>query len=314
MAWAAKRDTKRKEDLAYCLLGIFDVTMPMIYGEGGDQAFFRLQEQIMRKTRDHSILAWGLAREDEDSKGKSSQPIPGRVLAAAPSDFAHSGQIVSRDQLTTSLNSFDISGGSLRIRLPLLSSTSGETFGLLNCGPEHDTEKVVGIPLSEVAAGSSGDYIRPQGCHSVLQLITTRSTQARLIQIKNDIPITQSADIDQFYWLYDADEFAELDLHLVDTLEEQKELIGEIADINGKVQEKTKQLRQIRRERKTVENELKRLEEKKRAIVEAERTAVQDVHHLTATQKYLEEKRGPSITQFIEMRLREILERDANAT
>jgi hypothetical protein len=34
------RDTKTKEDLAYCLLGIFGVTMPMIYGEGGEQAFF----------------------------------------------------------------------------------------------------------------------------------------------------------------------------------------------------------------------------------------------------------------------------------
>ncbi|KAK0632802.1 heterokaryon incompatibility protein-domain-containing protein [Immersiella caudata] len=59
MSWAARRETKRKEDLAYCLLGIFDVTMPMIYGEGADQAFLRLQEQIMRMTRDDSILAWG---------------------------------------------------------------------------------------------------------------------------------------------------------------------------------------------------------------------------------------------------------------
>ncbi|KAI0554520.1 heterokaryon incompatibility protein-domain-containing protein [Xylaria curta] len=35
---------QRKEDLAYCLLGIFGISMPMIYGEGGEQAFFRLQE------------------------------------------------------------------------------------------------------------------------------------------------------------------------------------------------------------------------------------------------------------------------------
>ncbi|KAL2185795.1 hypothetical protein L209DRAFT_805373 [Thermothelomyces heterothallicus CBS 203.75] len=49
---AAGRETKRKEDMAYCLLGIFGVTMPMIYGEGGEQAFLRLQEQIMKKTGD----------------------------------------------------------------------------------------------------------------------------------------------------------------------------------------------------------------------------------------------------------------------
>jgi hypothetical protein len=45
MSWAAKRDTTRKGDTAYCLLGIFGIMMPMIYGKGGNQAFFRLQEQ-----------------------------------------------------------------------------------------------------------------------------------------------------------------------------------------------------------------------------------------------------------------------------
>ncbi|KAK3346636.1 heterokaryon incompatibility protein-domain-containing protein [Lasiosphaeria hispida] len=57
MCWAARRVTKRKEDMAYCLLGIFGVAMPMIYGEG-DRAFRRLQEQIMKDIGDDSILAW----------------------------------------------------------------------------------------------------------------------------------------------------------------------------------------------------------------------------------------------------------------
>jgi hypothetical protein len=35
MSWASKRKTTRIEDLAYCLMGIFDVNMPMLYGEGG---------------------------------------------------------------------------------------------------------------------------------------------------------------------------------------------------------------------------------------------------------------------------------------
>ncbi|AEO60391.1 hypothetical protein MYCTH_2120425 [Thermothelomyces thermophilus ATCC 42464] len=53
MSWAAGREAKRKEDIAYCLLGIFGVTMPMIYyGEGGEQAFPRLQEQITKKTKE----------------------------------------------------------------------------------------------------------------------------------------------------------------------------------------------------------------------------------------------------------------------
>jgi hypothetical protein len=45
LSWAAKRTTTRKEDGAYCLLGVFDVYMPLIYGEG-DKAFTRLKEEI----------------------------------------------------------------------------------------------------------------------------------------------------------------------------------------------------------------------------------------------------------------------------
>lgn len=44
-SWAANRDTKREEDAAYCLLGIFGVFMPAIYGEGNN-AFKRLQKEI----------------------------------------------------------------------------------------------------------------------------------------------------------------------------------------------------------------------------------------------------------------------------
>ncbi|KIN06945.1 hypothetical protein OIDMADRAFT_150200 [Oidiodendron maius Zn] len=46
MLWAEKRETKREEDKAYSLLGIFDVHMPLIYGEGRDSAFRRLREGI----------------------------------------------------------------------------------------------------------------------------------------------------------------------------------------------------------------------------------------------------------------------------
>ena len=57
MRWAAKRDTKKREDKAYCLLGIFNVFIPLIYGEG-DNAFNRLKDAITQL-----------------SKGKLSLPI-----------------------------------------------------------------------------------------------------------------------------------------------------------------------------------------------------------------------------------------------
>jgi len=58
MSWAASRKTTRPEDLAYSLLGIFDVNMPLLYGEG-DKSFHRLQLEILRQSSDQSLFAWG---------------------------------------------------------------------------------------------------------------------------------------------------------------------------------------------------------------------------------------------------------------
>ncbi|KAL9085775.1 MAG: hypothetical protein Q9165_007407 [Trypethelium subeluteriae] len=52
-AWAKDRQTKRKEDRAYSLLGLFGVFMPPLYGEG-DNAFARLQEVVEKKHLDSS--------------------------------------------------------------------------------------------------------------------------------------------------------------------------------------------------------------------------------------------------------------------
>lgn len=51
MSWAETRQTKREEDKAYSLLGIFDIYIPLIYGEGQNSAFKRLQEQIDKNSR-----------------------------------------------------------------------------------------------------------------------------------------------------------------------------------------------------------------------------------------------------------------------
>jgi len=44
--WAENRETTREEDWAYCLFGIFDVSMPALYGEGKEKAIQRLKEKI----------------------------------------------------------------------------------------------------------------------------------------------------------------------------------------------------------------------------------------------------------------------------
>ncbi|TQN66183.1 Vegetative incompatibility protein HET-E-1 [Colletotrichum shisoi] len=63
MSWASNRQTARREDIAYCLLGIFDIHMPLLYGEG-PRAFVRLQQEILRNSEDLSILLWACDEPD----------------------------------------------------------------------------------------------------------------------------------------------------------------------------------------------------------------------------------------------------------
>ncbi|PPJ60847.1 hypothetical protein CBER1_07233 [Cercospora berteroae] len=82
MSWASRRKTTKREDQAYCLLGIFNINMPLLYGER-EGAFRRLQEELIRTSNDQSIFGWRL---------KGSLPRVG-MLALGPSDFKHSGDI-----------------------------------------------------------------------------------------------------------------------------------------------------------------------------------------------------------------------------
>ncbi|TBU39339.1 heterokaryon incompatibility protein-domain-containing protein [Dichomitus squalens] len=65
LSWAATRETTRVEDQAYSLLGIFDINMPTLYGEG-ERAFRRLQEEIVRHVPDQSLFAWGNVYQGSD--------------------------------------------------------------------------------------------------------------------------------------------------------------------------------------------------------------------------------------------------------
>ena len=58
MRWASRRTTTRVEDEAYSLMGLFDINMATIYGEGM-KAFQRLQREILKQSSDTSLFAWG---------------------------------------------------------------------------------------------------------------------------------------------------------------------------------------------------------------------------------------------------------------
>ncbi|KAI1736806.1 heterokaryon incompatibility protein-domain-containing protein [Xylaria scruposa] len=83
MSWTSKREATRIEDLAYCLLGIFDVTMPLLYGEGS-RAFLRLQQEISRSTNDLTLFAW---QQDSSRLGQTTQ-FSG-IFAHSPGEFQY---------------------------------------------------------------------------------------------------------------------------------------------------------------------------------------------------------------------------------
>jgi hypothetical protein len=57
MVWASKRKTTRIEDMAYCLIGIFDIPLSIAYGEGR-LAFHRLQVEIVEHSHDQALFVW----------------------------------------------------------------------------------------------------------------------------------------------------------------------------------------------------------------------------------------------------------------
>ncbi|KAH7411490.1 heterokaryon incompatibility protein-domain-containing protein [Cadophora sp. MPI-SDFR-AT-0126] len=146
MSWAAKRQCTRIEDSAYCLLGIFGINMPLLYGEG-ENAFLRFQEEIFRVTDDHSLLAW-TSQYKCDSNGS--------VFATSPLDFLYSGNI---ERLHNEIGAPSlVTKKGLQISLPLEEESTlaslhypyyhfGQKFhAILNCG-ERATEKTNRILL-----------------------------------------------------------------------------------------------------------------------------------------------------------------------
>lgn len=94
MSWAAFRQTTRPEDRANSLLGLFDITLPTVYGEGY-QAFLRLQEAILTRSPDHSLFAWTLQNPRElVTSARGSRCNPYCILAPSPDCFYSSCSVV----------------------------------------------------------------------------------------------------------------------------------------------------------------------------------------------------------------------------
>ncbi|KAK7958654.1 hypothetical protein PG988_013502 [Apiospora saccharicola] len=135
MSWVAKRKTTRVEDIAYCMLGIFDINMPLLYGEGM-KAFTRLQEEILRSTNDHTIFCWAL-----------DETVPAgwvSILAPTPQTFKDSADYRSfRNSAlyyeSLSMTPYSMTNIGLSITLPVIFTPQG-VYAVLDAFFDADSD------------------------------------------------------------------------------------------------------------------------------------------------------------------------------
>ena len=149
MSWASRRAVTRIEDIAYCLMGIFDVNMPLLYGEG-QKAFIRLQEEIMKHSDDQSLFAWTDPTASEDYQHG--------LLAKSPAHFVNSGNIMPYHSWEPSAP-FSISNKGLRIELHLSPYEKDLYVAALDCPAPPGYERFLGIYLKRVPTGDH-QYVR----------------------------------------------------------------------------------------------------------------------------------------------------------
>jgi len=122
LSWASRRSTSRREDIAYCLLGLVGINMPLLYGEG-DKAFIRLQQEIIRQTDDESVFAW---RQPYASKTYMSG-----LLASSVNFFLHSADVRTLD---LERNPYTITNKGLDLTVFSFWDTASDTHIIpLNC-------------------------------------------------------------------------------------------------------------------------------------------------------------------------------------
>jgi Heterokaryon incompatibility protein (HET) len=159
MAWAAGRTTRFEEDRAYSLLGIFNVQMPTLYGEGEESAFRRLQEEIIKYSDDHSIFAWcNPEAAADDTTG-----------LLAPSARCFQTSSTYRRAPRRSTVPYAMTNKGLSIELCLLQLDAVNYVASLDC--EKDADHVIGLYLRCISTETQ-EYrrVRPNELTSVKKM------------------------------------------------------------------------------------------------------------------------------------------------
>lgn len=181
MSWASKRATTRIEDVAYCLMGLFDVNMPLLYGEG-ERAFTRLQEEIMKQSDDYSLFAWR-SSSGPDQLGEHAAGL----LASSPAAFANSGNVVRLSQfsyLHTLYTPLTISNKGIHLTLPVVEGGGNNWFALLNCTEDGRSGHCLALKVEALTL--IGEYFTVQSDRLLLLEISSLKGSVKSICIRRE--------------------------------------------------------------------------------------------------------------------------------
>lgn len=167
MSWAAKRRTTRPEDRTYSLLGLFGVSLPLIYDGDGSRAFKRLQEEIIKSSTDQSIFAWvQYGPSPFIQGGRTIFDQKCSILAPSPDCFRFSSNIVAFKR-EVSNTPYSLTNTGLDITQPIYKLISSGDLVLLevllDCYSEGNQDCRVSITVV--------------GSNSIYKLMRWRSTE-----------------------------------------------------------------------------------------------------------------------------------------
>lgn len=130
------------EDTAYCLMGLFDINVPLLYGEG-EKAFIRHQDEIMKDMDDQTLFLW-------ETDNMSPHMPPQGLLAQSPAELKGSAD-------TWSCITFPKLVSPLRPRTEGLHSTSRLEHGGDMCTMIYECQaaskpdiRLIGIKLQSI--------------------------------------------------------------------------------------------------------------------------------------------------------------------
>jgi hypothetical protein len=130
--------------MGYCLLGLFGVNMPMIYGEG-EKAFLRLQHDIIKASTDQSLLAWTMNQDTHLKPRGSLQPF-----ACSPTNFVRCERVVRTIADGPSESALTNKGLRIEVILAAYKPLEHLWIAYLDCAEQENRSCRLGILLRKL--------------------------------------------------------------------------------------------------------------------------------------------------------------------